>query len=77
MQPTKTTPAEQQVEKLLKRFFSEIETFEERGRDSLDFKEVNVATLKSAMAEAFAAGRDFEGVRRDRRAERDEKRGGK
>lgn len=29
--------------------------------------------VKAALAAAFAAGRDFEGTRRDRRAERDEK----
>jgi len=67
----KIQPTEREVAKLLKRFFSEIETFEERGLDSLDFKEVNVATIKDAIGAAFAAGRDFEGLRRDRRDERD------
>lgn len=66
------TPAEAQVEKILKQLFPSIETFEPRGRDHLDFPEVYVEDLKRAVAMAFAAGRDFEGVRRDRRAARDE-----
>ncbi|MCC6178778.1 MAG: hypothetical protein WAZ94_15070 [Phycisphaerales bacterium] len=67
------TPAEQQISKILAQHFPGIETFEAQGLDSLDVHEVDVVALKNAVATAFAAGRDFEGRLRDRRAERDEK----
>ena len=68
---TTKTPVDAQVEKILAKYFPSVETFEPRNMDSLDFHEVFVADLKRAVAEAFAAGRDFEGTRRDKREERD------
>ena len=63
-QPLMTkSPAELKVEEILARYFPAVETFEARGRDHLDFPEVFVADLKSAVELAFAAGRDFEAKR--------------
>lgn len=60
---TTTTPVDAQIEKILAKYFPSIEIFEPRDMDSLDFHEVFVADLKRAVAEAFAAGRDFEALK--------------
>lgn len=74
---TSKTPAEVEVEKILNRFFPDVASrptgFEPQNTDHLDFPEIFVGSLRDAVAQAFAAGRDFEGRRRDKRAERDAK----
>jgi len=65
---TTTTPVDAKIEKILAKYFPSIETFEPRNMDSLDFHEVFVADLKRAVAEAFAAGRDFEALKISKKA---------
>ena len=57
---TTVTPVDAEIGKILAKYFPSVETFEARNMDSLDWHEVFVADLKHAVAEAFAAGRDFE-----------------
>lgn len=73
---TTKTPAQAEVEKILERYFPDIAHrdtgFEPQNSDALDFPDVFIGSLAEAVAAAFAAGRDFEGRRRDKRAQRDE-----
>lgn len=74
LQPVVQTPAEAEVEKILSRFFPG-ETFDPNAEPWLNGSEDQAEALAiyNAVSAAFAAGRDFEGRRRDKRAERDAK----
>jgi hypothetical protein len=55
--------AKQTLDELVSQIASEylgIETLECRGRDSLDFHDVGVASLKAALKAAFAKGQQTE-----------------
>ena len=47
------------IETIAKKNFPSIETLERRGRDGLDFHDVSVECIKSALQEAFFAGMKF------------------
>lgn len=63
------TPAEAAIRKILSQHFPAV------GFETDEAAEVDAIAIYNAVAQAFAAGRDFEGRLRDRRAERDEKAG--
>jgi hypothetical protein len=63
------TPTEAEIRKILSRHFPAV------GFETDETAEVDAIAIRNAVAQAFAAGRDFEGRLRDRRAERDAKAG--
>lgn len=65
---TTTTPVDAEIGKILAQHFPSVNF----GNEDAE-AEVDIIAIKNAIAQAFAAGRDFEGTRRDRRAQRDEK----
>ena len=58
--PEQTIPEQynQLLETIAKKWFN-VETLETRGRDGLDFYDVSVGCMKSALDEAFRSGMEI------------------